>query len=509
MNSWNRPHQLVKIATIVLSKLAIGLLLSNSVFATTPTLIIQNPTTQNPNTQSELAWNYAYQKNYNASLELCDRLVQANPDNESFQLQRATILSWANRYRESIQAYQQILTKNPQSIEATIGQAEVLSWDGQYAPARRLYQQVLTTNPNHEKALTGMAYISLWQGDLGTAIDRFTTLRQQFPKSTSVQMGLAKTYFARQEIKSAKAVLEPLIIAKNADAIALVQEINAIQSHTEFTSRTRSSGQNSLVVNQTVKFRVGDSDTLQSVQLGYGKFTQPGRDVVNHTPIRVGIQGTNHPTQWQVNAGVDTFDRLSAQPFLEGKVTTQLHPNLQVGMMANYQAYTENVVTLENGIKRFQIQPHIYWKMTPSTSLYAQYGTGFYSDGNRDDQLWAGLKQELGNFYVEGSVLSWRYANDPKNGYFAPSDYFSYGGELGWEGKVADPATCQLSVSIGRQSYEGQSRPETGYKAGCKIKLSSTTSIDAQYRHSSSALFTGEGPNSNEHRVQVNLKTRF
>ena len=284
MNSWNRPHQLVKIATIVLSKLAIGLLLSNSVFATTPTLIIQNSATQNPSTQSELAWNYAYQKNYDASLELCDRLIQSNPDNESFQLQRATIFSWANRYRESIQAYQQILAKNPQSIAATIGQAEVLSWDGQYEPARQLYQQVLTTNPNREKALTGMAYISLWQGDFGNAIDRFTTLRQQFPQSTSIQMGLAKTYVARQEIKSAKAVLEPLISAKNADAIALTKEINAIQSNTEFTSRTRSSGQDSLAVNQTVKFRVGDSDTLQSVQVGYGKFNQSGRDVINNMP---------------------------------------------------------------------------------------------------------------------------------------------------------------------------------------------------------------------------------
>ena len=509
MNSWNRPHQLVKIATTVLSKIAIGLLLSNTVFATTPMLIIQNPATQNPSTQSELAWNYAYQKNYDASLELCDRLIQSNPDNESFQLQRATIFSWANRYRESIQAYQQILAKNPQSIAATIGQAEVLSWDGQYEPARQLYQQVLTTNSNHEKALTGMAYISLWQGDLGHAVDRFTTLRQQFPQSTSIQMGLAKTYVARQEIKSAKAVLEPLIAAKNADAIALTKEINAIQSNTEFTSRTRSSGQDSLAVNQTVKFRVGDSDTLQSVQVGYGKFNQSGRDVINNTPIRVGIEGTNHPTTWQVIAGVDVFDRLSTQPFVEGNVTTQLNPNLQVGATVNYQAYKENVATLENEIKRLQVQPHVYWKIMPSTSFYAQYGAGFYSDGNRDGQFWAGLKQELGNFYVEGSVLSWRYDKDPKNGYFAPSDYFSYAGELGWEGKIAGPATCQLAVAIGRQSYDGQSRPETGYKAGCQVKLSPSTSINAHYRHSSSSLFTGEGTSSNENRVQVNLKTLF
>ncbi len=290
-------------------------------------------------------------------------------------------------------------------------------------------------------------------------------------------------------------------------AHGLTKKINTIQSQTEFTSRTRSSGQDSFAVNQTVKFRAGDSDMLQSVQLGYGKFTQPGRNVVNHIPIRVGIEGTSHPTKWQVSAGVDIFDRLSTQPFVEGKVTTQLSPNLQVGITANYQAYKENVVTLENGINRFQVQPHIYWKITPSTSLYAQYGAGFYSDGNQDGQLWAGLKQEFGNFYVEGSVLSWRYAKDPNNGYFAPSDYFSYGGELGWQGKIADPATCQLAVAIGRQSYDGQSRPETGYKAGCNVKLSPTTSLDAQYRYSSSAQFSGQGSNSNDHRVQVNLKT--
>jgi tetratricopeptide (TPR) repeat protein len=518
MNSWNRFCQLWPITTIVGANLAIGLMFANSSIANTlpdvntlPAANAQSPSQSKSASKSasELAWQYAYQKDYEASLKILNQLIQANPDQETWQLQRAEILSWAKRYRESIQAYQQIRVKNPQLIAATIGHAEVLSWDGQYDQSLRIYQQVLSIDPKQEKALTGVAHITFWKGDLADALTQFTQLRQQFPQSTVVQLGLAKTYIARQEIKPAKAILETLIAAKNADAIVLAKDINAVQSATEFTSRSRSSQQNNLTVNQTVKFRVGDSNTQQSVQVGYGKFTQPGREVLNTTPVRIGIEGTNYPTKWQLSAGVDLFDRLSAQPFLEGKVTTQINPNLQVGATANYQAYKENVATLENGIKRLQIQPHVYWRMTPSTSLYAQYGAGFYSDGNRDGQLWAGLKQELGNFYVEGSVLSWRYAKDPKNGYFAPSDYFSYAGELGWQGRIADPATCQLALSIGRQSYDGQSRPANGYKAGCKLELSPTTSLDAQYRYSSSALFTGAGTSSNEHRVEVNLKTQF
>jgi tetratricopeptide (TPR) repeat protein len=490
--------------TSIGTHLTIGLALINS----GAVVAAPSPPAQSSIT-SEQAWQFAYQKDYKNSLQLCDQAIRENPNDESLQLQRATILSWAKRYRESIAAYRSILAKNPQSIAAIAGYAEVLSWDGQYDFALKQYQQVLTQDPNHQKALTGIAYVHLWKGDLATALRQFTALQQRFPTDTNVQLGLAKTYVARQEIKSAQAILTPLVATKNEEAIAVTKEINAIKSETSFTSRNRSSKQNSLQVTQTVKTRFGDSNTQQSVQVGYGKFTQPGRDVLNMVPIRVGIEGTNYPTKWQVSAGVDLFDRLAAQPFVEGNVTAQISPNLQVGAVANYQAYKENVATLENEVKLFRIQPHVYWEITPSTSLYAQYGAGFYSDGNQDGQLWAGLKQKLGQFYVEGSVFNWRFAKDTNNGYFAPSDYLSYGAELGWQGKVADPATCQLALSIGRQSYNGEGRPEKGAKVGCELALSSTTQLDASYRYSDSAAVSGGGNGSNEHRVQVNLKTRF
>jgi tetratricopeptide (TPR) repeat protein len=459
--------------------------------------------------QTELAWIHAYQKNYTASLALCDRLVQQDPNSVAFQLQRAEILSWAKRYDDSSRAYQKILTQNPQFLPAQLGQAEVLSWAGRHDQAIRGYRAVLSRQADNEKALTGIAQITLWQGDLTNALPQFLQLRQQFPQSIPIQLGLAKTYQGRQQLKLALATIQSLIEAKNPQAIAISQEIHAIQSHTEATIRSRSSDRNSFAINQTTKFRWGDTDTIQTVVVGYSKFTEPGRKLVQTTPIRIGIEGINYPTRWNLNAGVDVFDRLAAQPVVEGQITTQFSPTIRVGATANYQAYKENVATLENGIKVLRIKPHLHWQIDPSRSLYAQYGTGFYSDGNRDGQLWLGLKQQLGNFYVEGSILNWEYAKDPKNGYFAPSDYFLYGGELGWQGKIAELATCQLAVSIGRQSYSGESRAQNGYKGGCKVELSPTTTIDSQYRYSSNAVFTGATGNANEQSFQVSLKTNF
>jgi tetratricopeptide (TPR) repeat protein len=395
----------------------------------------------------------------------------------------------------------------PEATEtAQLQQAEQLSWAGQYDQSIAIYRQILTKVPNQERALTGLANIALWQGDLAQALTQFTALRQQFPDAPAIAIGLAKTQIARQEIKAARATLQPLMKQNNREAIALTQDLDRLQSQTEFSSRSRSSGQNSLAVNQSITLQ-GDG-LRQSFQVGYGKFTQPRYEVLQTTPIRLGIEGNHYPTKWQLTAGVDLFDRINAQPFVEGKVV-QGSPKFQVGLTANYQAYKENIATLENGINVLRLQPHLYWQMTPSTSLYAQYGAGFYSDRNRDGQFWTGLKQRFAGFYLEGSVFSWRYREDPQNGYFAPSDYFSYGGELGWQGKIAGPATCQLAIAIGRQSYDDQTRPENGYKAGCKIDLAPTTSLDTQYRYSSSALVTGEGASSKEHRLQVNLKTRF
>jgi Tetratricopeptide repeat len=436
--------------------------------------------------------------------------VQRDPQSAASQLQRAEILGWAGRYDDSIQAYQQLLKRNPQLLAAQLGLAEVLSWAGHYEPALQAYRAVLANQPDNPKALLGTAQIALWQGDLNSAIKQFQPLRQQFPQSIPVQLGLAKTYVARQEIKPALAVLEPLLVAKNPEAIALVQEIRGIQSQTEVTSRSRSSEQNSLAIRQAIQFRNGDSNLLQSVETGYRRFTQPGSEPIKIVPLRMGVAGTNYPVRWSLSAGADIADRLDPQPFVEGKLDLQVNPNLQVGAKTSYQTYAENVTTLENGLRVFQIQPHVDWKITPSTSLYAQYAAGFYSDGNRDQQLWAGLRQKLGrNVYVEGSILSWQYAKDPQSGYFSPSDYFSYGGELGWQGRVADRATCLFAGALGRQSYGGDSRAETGYKAGCKLEFSTTTTLDVQYRYSSSAFFTGAASKSNEQRFNVNLKTRF
>ena len=459
--------------------------------------------------EMELAWIYAYQKNYSASLALCDRLVERNPNSEMFQLQRAEILSWAKRYSDSLQAYQQILTKNPKSLLAQVGQAEVLSWSGRYDEAIHEYQEVLSQQADNEKALTGIAQIALWQGDLDKSLQQFLTLREQFPKSIPTQLGLAETYQARQELKNALDVIYPLIEARNEQAIAISQEIHSIQSDTEVAIRNRSSNQNRFAINQTIKFRLVDSDILQSLQLGYGKFTQPDRQLIQTTPIRIGIEGTSYPTRWQLLAGADIFDRLSTQPFIEGQVTTQISPTFQVGATANYQLYKENIATLENGIKILRIQPYIYWQFTPSTSVYAQYGTGFYSDGNSDSQLWTRLRQKIDDFYVEASIFSWSFVKDLNNGYFAPSDYLLYGAELGWQGEISKSTTCNFGVSFGRQSYSSESRLANGYKGVCNLKLSNTTTINAQYLYTNNSLFTGTISNDNEQRFQVNLKTKF
>ena len=459
--------------------------------------------------QSELALLYAYQKDYGKSFQMYEQLLQKRPNENNIELQYAEILSWAKRYRASIDLYNKILKANPNDLAAQLGRAEVLSWDGQYDTAIAAYRNVLKTQPNQEKALVGLAQITYWQGDLNQAKDQLVALRQQFPASKVVQLELAKTYYSRQEIKSALVTLEPLLAEQNQDAIVLAKEIRSIQSKTEVSIYNRSSKQNSFVMTETVKVPRSNSNNVISAQVGYGQFTQPGHESLQYYPLRAGVEGTHYPIHWNLSAGVDLFDRLGSKPFVQGKVTAQVSSRFQVGATANYQAYKENVATLENGINVLHVQPYAFWQVTPSTSFYTQYGSGFYSDGNREGQLWAGLKQDIGNFYVAGSVLSWAFAKDPNNGYFAPNDYFSYGGEVGWKGKISPGATCNVAALIGRQSYGGKSRADNGYKVGCDMDLSRSTAIETQYQSSSSALLTGEGRSSKENRLQINLKTRF
>jgi hypothetical protein len=424
-------------------------------------------------------------------------------------LQEAEQLSWAGRYREAIQAYDRILSTTPTDQSAQLGRAEVLSWDGQYGAAIDAYNAVLKLDPNLEKALLGKAQVTLWQGDPVRALGQFLSLRQRFPESKPIQLGLAKVYYAMQDAKSAYGILQPLLQAQDQAAIDLLKKMRSPQSTTAFEYRRRSSQQSRFTVSQGVTVKSAEAVPLGSVEVGYERFTQPGFEALQNYRVGVGIEGGQYPVHWHLAVGGDMFDRLSARAFVQAQVQAQVNPRFQVGVVANYQAFKENVPTLENQINLFRVRPYVFWQIQRTTSLYAQYEAGFYSDGNRDGQIWLGLKQTLGTFYLEGSVFNWTYRKDPNNGYFAPSDYFAYGAEAGWQGKVVDRLHCRVGISLGRQYYGGETRPDNGYKAGCSADLSKRFGIDAQYRYTSSGLSSGGGNDSNEKRFQVNLKTRL
>jgi hypothetical protein len=124
---------------------------------------------------------------------------------------------------------------------------------------------------------------------------------------------------------------------------------------------------------------------------------------------------------------------------------------------------------------------------------------GSYSDGNFERELFFYLERRIGHFYIAGNLYHLSYAVQPPtgtflNGYFAPSNYWYYSGEIGWEGTIVEPLKCRFSVNLGGQTPEGGSAMTDSYQARCAARLSSGVEASLGYRLGS-LLNAGNTPN--------------
>ncbi|MEM7594850.1 MAG: hypothetical protein AAF383_25700 [Cyanobacteria bacterium P01_A01_bin.83] len=254
-------------------------------------------------------------------------------------------------------------------------------------------------------------------------------------------------------------------------------------------------GQTNLITKQQIDFNLYNLDFI--FETGINLFKQDDIETVNNIPLYLSWQTAIGKTDLTLTGGVDLFDHLAAVPRFSLKASRPLFSSVTVdgklksllvlSTQAQYQAYKFNAESLANEIDVWRFTPSIYWQIIPNLSLFTlgQYGT--FNDGNQELQSFSRLEKKLGSFSVAANLFTWNFESDfsETSGYFSPTDFLVYNGELGWQGKMFDETLdCKLSAAFGKQTLEGTTDNAWMYKALCGAQLLDNVELDLGYTYS-------------------------
>jgi hypothetical protein len=300
-----------------------------------------------------------------------------------------------------------------------------------------------------------------------------------------------------------------------------VPSFNPVSVDLDFRHRVGSDNKVTRIFEPSAQFQLRQGGQFK-LTTGANFFQQDGVDAIANYPLRFGWQNKVGEAKVSASVGVDFFDDLPAVPNFNAQIDMpfgaevnrlgQLSRLVVVSTAFDYGAYKFSAKSLRTGVTAAQIKPSIYWQITPSTNLYAHYQLGFFNDGNTEQQVFGRLQQKLGSeFFVAANLFSWSFAKDAetKSGYFSPSDFLTYTGEIGWEGKVVnDRLQCRLSTAFGRQRNRGNYSGASTYNARCQVGLSPDLALELGYSLSN----IRDRGNANDFRTQEisgKLKYRF
>lgn len=274
-----------------------------------------------------------------------------------------------------------------------------------------------------------------------------------------------------------------------------------------FRSDSDNFGQQNRWLEQTLRFRLDDDDMIRFTT-GFNLFDQPNAEPVVNLPLQVGWDRDFGRVSLHAAVGVDLFDRLPPAPNFEARVDASILPNVTLSGVVEQGLYKANSQTLENQITVLRVGPSVYWQIDPHTSLFSLLQFGNYSDGNEELQSFSRLEHRFGDFFVAANLFTWGSTEDVQNtsGYFSPSDFLVYSGELGWENEITDFFRCRLSVNLGQQRLTGDWNIANNYQTKCTVQFSPDVEVDLGYTYSNVQNRAADNYRSDSFLGQVRIR---
>lgn len=268
------------------------------------------------------------------------------------------------------------------------------------------------------------------------------------------------------------------------------------------------SGQVNRKIESTAIFRLNNGDKVLFTT-GYNTYEQADTKTVSNIPVGINWETKINSLKISPGVGVDISSG-STTPNFNLKVDYPLVTGLTVSADLQQGAYNFNAKTITNQISALRYGPSIFWQMDKDTSLFSSLKLGNYSDNNQEQQSFSRIEHKLGEFSVAGNVFTWNYKNPTDKGYFAPSDFLVYTGEVAWEGSVIrDTLSCRLSVSLGGQNVNATSSDAGGYQTKCTAKLSPNFEADFGYSFSNIKSTVPVISTANSQSISGQIRVKF
>ena len=242
-------------------------------------------------------------------------------------------------------------------------------------------------------------------------------------------------------------------------------------------------GQSNWSILPTLNAQLANGDRL-SLTTGLAQFNQTDFDTVSHTPVTLGWQTDIGDVQLATRAGIDLFNRLSADTHASAIATAPIGQDATIAVAVDQGPYLFNAQTLENEISRWQYGPEVYWQIAPKLSLFSKVRFGNYSDGNAEQQSFSRLERTIGE---DASVAlnfinqSFRRNAETTSGYFSPRDFIVATAEMSWREQIAPGLNCSLLGSIGQQRLDGDWAVAYSGRALCTVDIG-PAQIDLGYQ---------------------------
>jgi hypothetical protein len=277
-----------------------------------------------------------------------------------------------------------------------------------------------------------------------------------------------------------------------------------------FRNDTDNYGKLNRFLEPTARFHLANGDTLR-IRTGYNYFNQLAVESVINIPLQIGWETQINTVRLDIAAGLDFFDHLPTAVNFNASAAFPLSPHATLTAVIEQEPYKFNAETLNNNITALRFGANLYWQIAPQTSLFSLLRFGMYNDHNRELQSFSRIEHRIDNFFVAANLFTWNYADDVEqtSGYFSPSSFLVYTGEVGWENSVSDDLSCRLAATLGRQQLERETSLATRLSVRCNLQINENLSANLGYTFSDVRRSVVNNDSYQNHVIEGQLQFSF
>jgi tetratricopeptide (TPR) repeat protein len=442
--------------------------------------------------------------------------LEAEPANEARARALADFLSYQpGRLTEAIELYHTLLAGNSGDLASRHGLARSLAWLGQSAEATEHFEKILHSRPDDAEAHFGRGQLARWSGDR-------TRARMHLRRAIELAPGIAHYHeeYGRLELQAGWRSLARKAVAHARQLGGDVEDLeSAISAAHSPSARLKSSFSDETNdfrrshVNARVEFS-GWLDSRILLEPGFTRFEDDSGDL-DRVSIRLSVskplpRDLRLDARYALRKPVDEDEthevgaELGGRPFslpVEFRIGGSRHS------MVDRRPGFEDIEPLEgmgsggNSLQsildqRQLTEAYVGLSSSPlrATYTYIEYSAGWINDGNRRNNLTAGLGVDLVRILngpgshilnLQFDLFYLDYDRDDPD-YFSPSNFLVQTPGLSWRWRVRELIVLGLEAGVPWEFGE-----RAGWLAGgfAQIELRPQVFLGARLRHMKNASY--------------------